>query len=108
MDKSSEQQQSSAVYQSSLISDLSTSGVQALSTVRIASGTPFRSSDWHCDWLFVVTTAVEGANAHRAIAHNSMERYTYTELQLEFFLEFSKKVKAVIQDSLLIWAQRLA
>ena len=99
MDKSSEQQQSSAVYQSSLISDLSTSGVQAPSTALITSGTPFWSSDWHCDRLFVVTTAVEGANGHQAIAHNSMKRYTYSS---NFFLEFSKKVKAVIQDSLLI------
>ena len=66
--------------------------MQAPPTVRIASGTPFWSSDSHCDRLFVVTTAVEGANANRAIAHKSMKRYTYSS---NFFLEFSKKVKAL-------------
>ena len=80
--------------QSSLISNLSTSEVQAPPTVRvrIASGTPFWSSDWHCDWLFVVTTAVEGANAHRAIAYKSMKRKV---TQLEFFLGVFEESKGI-------------
>ena len=39
-----------------------------------------------------MTTAVEGANAHRAIAHKSMKRYTYNS---NFFLGVFEESKGI-------------